>query len=178
MTAIDPSEHTIDELESEIETIDDPDELQSMLDAEADDKDRKGAKALIEHRLSEVEDSESGDNEEVEDGKEESETTTETDSGIDESDLADREADLIEIRNRVREVAADLIGRDLDGISAIRREEDNWIVVVNLVERHSVPDTQDIIGRYEVHLDADGEITGYHQLSRYRRSYTDYEGWC
>ncbi len=166
MTAIKPSEHTIDELENGIETIDDPDELRSMLDAEADNKDRKGAKALIEHRLSEVEDSE------------EESKTTKTDSGMDESDLADRKADLIEIRNRVQEVAADLIGRDLDGISAIRREEDNWTAVVNLVERHSVPDTQDIIGRYEVHLDSDGEITGYHRLSRYRRSYTDYEGWC
>lgn len=167
MTAIDPSEHAIDELENEIETIDDPDELQSILDAEADDKDRSGAKALIELRLSEVED-----------GKEESETTTETDSGMVESGLADREADLIEIRNHVREVASDLIGRDLDGISAIRYEEDNWTVVVNFVERHSVPDTQDIIGRYEVHLDSDGEITGYHRLNRYRRSYTNYEGWC
>ncbi|MFC6964284.1 gas vesicle protein [Halocatena marina] len=167
MTAIEPSEHTIDELENEIETIDDPDELQSMFKAEADNKDRKGAKVLIERRLSEVED-----------GEEESEATTDTDSGMDESDFADREADLIAIRNRVREVAADLIGRDLDGISSIRREEDNWTVVVNLVERHSVPDTQDIIGRYEVHLDSDGEITGYHRLSRYRRSYTDYEGWC
>lgn len=167
MTAIKPSEHTIDELENRIETIDDPDELQSMLDAEADDKDRKGAKALIEDRLSEVED-----------GEEESKTATEIDSGMDELDLADREANLIEIRNRIREVAADIIGRDLDGISAIRREEDNWTAVVNLVERHSVPDTQDIIGRYEIHLDSDGEITGYHRLSRYRRSYTDYEGWC
>lgn len=167
MTAIKPSEHTIDELEKEIETIDDPDELQSILDAEVDDKDRKGAKALIEHRLSEAED-----------GEEESEMTMETDSGMDESDLGDREADLIEIHNRVREVAADLIGGDLDGINSVRREEDNWTVVVNLVERHSVPDTQDIIGRYEVHLDSDGEITSYHRLSRYRRSYTDYEGWC
>ncbi|RRJ29539.1 gas vesicle protein GvpO [Halocatena pleomorpha] len=165
MTAIDPSEHTIDELENEIGTIDDPDELQSILNAEENDKDRKGAKALIESRLSEVKDGEG-------------ERAPETDSGINESALADGEADLIDIRNRVREITADLIGRDFDGVSAIRREEDNWVIVVNLIERHSVPDTQDIMGRYEVHLDSDGDITGYHQLNRYRRSYTDYEGWC
>lgn len=38
-----------------------------------------------------------------------------------------------------------------------------------MVERSAVPDTQDIIGRYEITLDDGGRVTGYELRERYRR---------
>jgi hypothetical protein len=76
------------------------------------------------------------------------------------------------LRNRVRDSAGDLIGRPLDGIVEIERDDGEWRALVEIVERNSVPDTQDIIGRYALDLDGDGEITGYRRLDRYRRGDT------
>ncbi|RRJ29538.1 gas vesicle protein [Halocatena pleomorpha] len=101
-------------------------------------------------------------------GTEDTERSAETDT--EESSMD--EMGLIEIRDHVREVAPDLIGRDLDGIASIHRNDETWTVAVDVVERHSVPDTQDIIGRYEIHLDPNGEIREYDRTSRYRRGDT------
>lgn len=111
----------------------------------------------------------STENEETE-GEEKS-----TETGTDE--ISTDEAGLIEIRDHIRQVAADIIGRDLDGIAAIHRNDDTWTVAVDVVERHSVPDTQDIMGRYEIHLDSTGEIREYSCSSRYRRGDTRYNEW-
>ncbi len=52
--ALDPSEHTVDELRDELDGVEDPDQLQEILDDERDGKDRKTAKAAIESRLDDV----------------------------------------------------------------------------------------------------------------------------
>lgn len=154
MTDIDPSEHTIDGLEEEIETIDDPEELRDIREAETDGQDRSGAIEAIDQRLESID----------EDG-------TDGDDGNG-TGSGDRPG-LIDIRNHVRANAADLIGRDLDGIIGIRTDDDGWLATIEIVERHSVPDTQDILGRYEIRLDSSGRIEGYRRNQRYRRSDTD-----
>jgi flagellar biosynthesis GTPase FlhF len=94
----------------------------------------------------------------------------------DESDLSlDGEGDtasIIEVRNQVIELSTDVIGRGLDGIIEVSRNEDNWRAVVEIIERRSVPDTQDILGQYEIELDEQGEVIGYRRLEKYRRSDT------
>ena len=87
------------------------------------------------------------------------------------------DASLIDVRNTVLNTAADLIGRRLDGISGIQRTDEGWSAIVNVIERRSVPDTQDILGRYEITLESSGEIVGYHRLNRYRRGDTTQEEW-
>jgi len=53
-----------------------------------------------------------------------------------------------------------------------RPTDDGWRAVVEVVERRAVPDTQDIIGRYEIELDTDATVHGYRRLDRYRRGDT------
>ncbi|WP_306059664.1 electron transfer flavoprotein subunit alpha/FixB family protein [Natronococcus wangiae] len=102
--ALDPNEHTVDELDEELETIDDADELQAVLEAEQAGRDRKTAREAIHRRLEIVD--EAGDERDgVEEGTEtegEYEETKE-DVGeeaegeevdeVDEADEADEEAD-------------------------------------------------------------------------------------
>jgi len=81
-------------------------------------------------------------------------------------------ASIIQVRNQVIELSTDVIGRSLDGIVEISRTDEAWRAVVEIIERRSVPDTQDILGQYEIELDDDGEVIGYRRLEKYRRADT------
>ncbi|WP_227380739.1 gas vesicle protein GvpO, halophile-type [Haladaptatus halobius] len=76
---------------------------------------------------------------------------------------------VMDVRETMEDVAADLVGHPLDGIIEITEKEDGWEVVVEIVERSSIPDTQDILGQYAVALNESGEVTGYRLGERYRR---------
>ncbi|WP_254531328.1 electron transfer flavoprotein subunit alpha/FixB family protein [Natrinema gelatinilyticum] len=54
MTTVDPDNHTVDELTDELETIDDADELQAILEAERTGQDRTTAREAIHNRLEEI----------------------------------------------------------------------------------------------------------------------------
>jgi hypothetical protein len=173
MADLNPSDYTIDELEDELASIDDSDTLHELLEDEANGDNRTGANEAIEQRLQVVEDED--ENEET-DVNADTETETEADeSARDASTATSTQSDdigIIEIRDRVRDRTPELIGRELDGIIEIQPDDDGWTATVEIVERRSIPDTQDILGRYEIQLDGAGTIRGYRRLSRYRRDET------
>ena len=77
---------------------------------------------------------------------------------------------LSEAQDRAREAANDFLQHELEGVIKVeKKDDDTWRAVAEVVERSAVPDTQDIIGRYEVTLDQSGQATGYELLERYRR---------
>ncbi|SEP85961.1 gas vesicle protein GvpO, halophile-type [Natrinema salaciae] len=86
----------------------------------------------------------------------------------------DREeiAGILAVRQTVQSTAGELIGHEFDGVSEITPTDDGWRAVVEVVERRAVPDTQDIIGRYEIELDTDATVHGYRRVDRYRRGDT------
>jgi hypothetical protein len=88
-----------------------------------------------------------------------------TDDGID----ADDGVSLMEARQLSVEAAHELLDHEFEGVVRVEDDGDGWRTLVEVVERSAVPDTQDIIGRYEVTLDADGDLTGYGLVERYRR---------
>lgn len=143
---IDPSDHTVEELPDEIESIDDPETLREIHEIEADTQDRKGAKETIENRLEELENDTDGDEPSI---------------------------SLVEIQTHIRDHAPDLINCPLDGIIEVERNEDGGRAVAEFVERRSVPDTQDIIGQYEILLETNCQIHSYRRLNRYRRGDTN-----
>lgn len=81
-------------------------------------------------------------------------------------------AGILAVRNTVQSTAGQLIGHEFDGVSEITPTDDGWRAVVEVVERRAVPDTQDIIGRYEIELDTEATVHGYRRLDRYRRGDT------
>lgn len=110
--------------------------------------------------------SESTSEAESQEETESAESEPETDSGSD----SDEPSTIVTVRNRVRDQVPQLIGRQLDGVTSLRRGEDGWVATVELIERRSVPDTQDILGQYEVSLTDDGVIHEYRRLETYRRA--------
>lgn len=81
--------------------------------------------------------------------------------------------DLPTIRDTVHSTADDIIGRPLDGIVSIKQtDDDGWAVRVDCLERKAIPDTQDILGQYEIQFTADGDVSEYSRRHRYRRGDT------
>jgi hypothetical protein len=62
-----------------------------------------------------------------------------------------------------------LTGRPSEGVVGIERDDDEWIVEIEVLELRRIPNTTDVLARYRVTADDSGEVTGYHRLQRYVR---------
>ena len=67
-------------------------------------------------------------------------------------------------------VVAELTGRRPETVLGLRKQDDGWTVAVEVVELSRVPNSTDVLGCYEVHLDEDGELVGYERVRRYLRA--------
>lgn len=97
------------------------------------------------------------------------ETQSETDEET--ADSSTGELGLLDVREQVADISETLLGYPFDGITAVERADDGgWRAVFEVVERSAVPDTQDMIGRYELHLSASGDVQEYSLQQRFKRS--------
>ncbi|MFB6283144.1 MAG: gas vesicle protein [Halobacteria archaeon] len=87
----------------------------------------------------------------------------------DASGRTEEDVGLMEARSRALDVIDKMLEYDVDDVIKIEARDDGWRVVLEVVERNAVPDTQDILGRYEVELDDSGEAQGYGLVERYKR---------
>ena len=66
-----------------------------------------------------------------------------------------------------------LVGCPAEGITGARREEDGWLMSVEVLEMGRVPETADVLATYEVRTDAQGNVVEYQRRRRYLRGQTD-----
>ena len=64
---------------------------------------------------------------------------------------------------------SELIGQSPEGIVAVEKRDEGWLVQVQVVESRRIPATPDILAVYEVEVAADGSVTGYRRADRYVR---------
>jgi hypothetical protein len=62
-----------------------------------------------------------------------------------------------------------LTGRDVEGAAGLERADDGWRVLLEVLEVARVPRSTDVLGLYEVTVDADGDVVGYERLRRFVR---------
>ena len=79
----------------------------------------------------------------------------------------------VEFARRAMNTLAELVGCPVEGITGIRRNEDGWVVDVEVLEVERVPETSDVLASYEVEIDNDGEIVEFRRLRRYLRTQTE-----
>ena len=65
--------------------------------------------------------------------------------------------------------ALSLLNLKLSVITSVSPEDGGWRVTAELIERRGVPDTNDLIGVYEVHLDGAGSVMRYERTRMRRR---------
>jgi len=75
-----------------------------------------------------------------------------------------------EILGIANQAAETMLKKSLDSIISLNKDADGWMAEVEVLERKSVPDTQDILGRYEMKFDPDGELLGYKRIMLRRRA--------
>ena len=63
----------------------------------------------------------------------------------------------------------ELTGTQAEGVTSLQRTEDGWQVQVEVVEVRRIPDTTDVLAIYELEVDEQGALQGYHRLRRYAR---------
>jgi len=74
-----------------------------------------------------------------------------------------------EIGEKASQAAVVLLKKSMDSIISLNKEQEGWLAEVEVLERKSVPDTQDILGRYEMKFDEMGELQGYRRIKLRRR---------
>jgi len=67
-------------------------------------------------------------------------------------------------------VVRNYISKEPDTIVSIENLDDRWVAIVEVVERKAIPDTQDIMGRYEITLGPKGDLLGWEQKMVRKRS--------
>jgi hypothetical protein len=74
-----------------------------------------------------------------------------------------------EIAERAVEQMQELIGRQVESVTGLEKDGDEWTVTLEVLELERIPTTTDVLGSYEVKLDADGDLTGAQRTKRYPR---------
>lgn len=76
------------------------------------------------------------------------------------------------IVERARRVLDDLGGMEVERVTGVQPDEDGkgWRVDLEVLEVRRVPDTADVLARYEVLMSRGGQFRGYRQIGRRRRA--------
>jgi hypothetical protein len=69
-----------------------------------------------------------------------------------------------------------LVGKEPEMISALERNDDGWLVTLEVLEVSRIPESTDVLASYEVELDEDRNLRRYARVRRYNRSQSDQDG--
>ena len=75
-----------------------------------------------------------------------------------------------DIAARAVEQLENLMDRKIEAVTGLEKDGDEWTVTLEVLELERVPSTTDVIGKYEVTLDKDGEMTGLERTRRFPRA--------
>ena len=74
-----------------------------------------------------------------------------------------------EIVKAAHKQLSQLTGLSPDTISSLVKEKLGWQVTVEMVEMKRIPESNDMLATYEVHLSDEGEVLSYRRTQRYLR---------
>jgi len=81
----------------------------------------------------------------------------------------------LEAAQAAREALAELLGRPVEAVLGLDRDGRSWVVRAQVLELARVPNTTDVLGKYEAVLDTHGDVVRYSRTSRYQRGQVDSE---
>jgi len=80
------------------------------------------------------------------------------------------EPSIEKICNQALSIVKKYISKEPETVIGIEEAEGEWKVTVEALERKAVPDTQDLLGRYEIRLNKNSELIGWKQKMVRKRS--------
>ncbi len=77
---------------------------------------------------------------------------------------------------KARSELNNLTGLEISSTVGAEKEGDGWLVTMEVVEKHSIPDGMDILAVYENRLDADGNMLEFKRVRMRKRIDTEEGG--
>jgi hypothetical protein len=77
-----------------------------------------------------------------------------------------------EIAERAREELVKMTKLTPSGVIGTAREDNGWMVTIEMVEKKSIPDSMDILGTYEVKVNDQGQIADFQRVKLRKRCET------
>ncbi|HTJ33772.1 MAG TPA: gas vesicle protein GvpO [Dactylosporangium sp.] len=68
---------------------------------------------------------------------------------------------------------AELTGKPPSGVTALERDDDGWLVEVEVVEDRRIPSSSDVLATYRAQVTAEGDLTALRRTRRYSRGKGD-----
>jgi len=78
-----------------------------------------------------------------------------------------------EVIEKTRSELNKLTGLDIESTVAAARDAEGWLVSVEVVEKHSIPDGMDILATYETRFDSDGNMLEFKRTKMRKRIETE-----
>ena len=77
--------------------------------------------------------------------------------------------ELVDVIERAKVASQGVLNLGLSSVTGAAKTDVGWRVTMEMVERKAIPDTQDLLGVYEVLLNEEGGLTGYERIRMRRR---------
>ena len=71
---------------------------------------------------------------------------------------------------KAREQLTELTGLELGSTLSARKDDNVWRVQVEVIEKKSLPDSQDLLATYGLTMDKDANVVDFERLSMRKRS--------
>lgn len=84
-------------------------------------------------------------------------------------------SDFEELVKLAKDSVKTLVNKEPLAVISLNKENGKWIVLVEVLERKAIPDTQDLIGKYQLSFGANKEFLGYKRIEVRRRGDTGKE---
>jgi len=73
------------------------------------------------------------------------------------------------IIQKARTELNDLTGLEISSTIGAKNEGADWLVTLEVIEKHSIPDGMDILAKYETRLDMDGNMMDFKRTGMRKR---------
>jgi len=77
--------------------------------------------------------------------------------------MALQKSSIYEVTDRALTITKKYISKEPETIINVEEKAGEWTVTVEVLERKAIPDTQDLLGRYVIRLNKNGELIGWTQ---------------
>ena len=77
--------------------------------------------------------------------------------------------ELVELQKKIIPQITDLLKKEPESIMSVEKTKEGWIVVCDVLEKKSVPETFDLLKVFEFSADNNAKIIGFKQVKKIRR---------
>ncbi|MFC1613082.1 gas vesicle protein GvpO [Patescibacteria group bacterium] len=78
-----------------------------------------------------------------------------------------------ELIEKAKKELADLTGFSSPSGIGFKKDGAEWVVIVEIIEKKSIPEGMDVIGTYEIRLDAKRDLLGYKKVAMRKKMDTE-----